>query len=87
MTTVISGYMPTGKMTDISVGASPFTWVNPESVPVTVYISGTVSLMQVNRDGAGFIDCGLLGGNQPLNPGDSIKIAYIIAPSMKYYPS
>lgn len=69
----------------ITVGGSPFTWTNPEAVRVAVIVSvGTVTAIDCNHDGLGFITMGLLGGWFPLNPGSQIKVTYALAPTMKY---
>jgi hypothetical protein len=79
--------VPYGAIATISVGASPFTWTNPESVPVMVYVSvGTVTDISVIPDGVTVLATGLLGGQYHLNPGQAIKVTYAVAPTMKYLP-
>lgn len=82
--------MSYGTTASISPSGSPFTWVNNESVPVAVYIAvGTVTDISIAPDLSApstFISCGLLGGQFCLNPGQSIKVTYLLAPTMKYHP-
>jgi len=77
-----------GPVTTISIGASPFTFTNPESVSVIVFISaGTVTdITFVHQDAVTTIAGGLLGGQYHLNPGCGIKVTYAVAPTMKYTP-
>lgn len=87
METVTINGTPYGAIATITVGASPFTWANPESVPVMVYVSlGTVTDISVVPDGITSLATGLLGGQYHLNPGQSIKVTYVVAPTMKYLP-
>lgn len=77
-----------GPVSTISVGASPFTFTNPESVPVMVFVSvGTVTdISYVHQDAVTTIAAGLLGGSFHLNPGCGVKVTYAVAPTMKYTP-
>lgn len=87
MTVSVKDYhVVSGDVITVSVGGSPFTFTNPEAVPVKVYVNGTVTVMQVSHNNSAFIDIGLLGAPIDLNPGDQIKISYLILPSVKYYP-
>lgn len=80
-----SGNTYSGPVTDITVGGSPFTWVNPETMRVAVYVTGgTLSLMEVSADGSSWLTCGLATSPHFLNPGWSIKVSYLLAPTMKY---
>ena len=87
-TAVING-MARGPVATITVGASPFTWGNPESVPVMVFISaGTVTGIEFSPDnGANLMLTGLLGGAFRLNPWDTLRVTYVLAPTMKYTPN
>lgn len=89
METSVTNGMAKGPVSTISVGASPFTWGNPESVPVQVFISGgTVTSIEFSPDnGANLMLIGLLGGAFRLNPWDTLKVTYILAPTMKYSPN
>lgn len=87
METVIVNGVPQGPVASISVGASPFSWTNPESVRVIVMISGgTLGLIQLSPDGTTFADVGTLCGMYPLNPGWRLKVTYSLAPTMTYTP-
>ena len=89
METVTTNFWSKGPIAAITVTASPFTWTNTESVPVMVAISiGTVTSIDLSPDnGVTWITAGLLGGPHRLNPGDQVKVTYVVAPTMKYTPN
>ena len=69
----------------ITVGPSPFTFSNP--FPGNVSVSaGTVSLIELSRDGTNFFSIGVLGGLTFLCPGDVLRVTYAIAPTMTFFP-
>lgn len=87
MDIVTSNGMAYGPTTTITPTGSPFTWVNTEATRVMVYVSaGTVTDVSCAPDALNFIAAGLLGGQYGLNPGQAIKVVYLIAPTMKYHP-
>jgi hypothetical protein len=47
---------------------------------------GTISLVEFSRDQVTWDNCGLLGGQFRLNPADSLRITYLIAPTLVAYP-
>lgn len=76
-----------GPAVTVSVGASPFTFTNTENVPINVMVSGgTVTTISLSADGSTFTAMGLLGGQYHLNPGHSLQVNYILAPTMVYLP-
>lgn len=78
-----------GPVQSISVGASPFTWTNPEACQVMVFLSGgTLSTVSLSPDGGvTWADMGLSCNHYPLNPGGQIKVTYLVIPgSMSYTP-
>lgn len=79
-----SGLQPSA----IVVGASPFTYTNALAVPADVMISGgTVLTISIQRaTGGGFILAGLLAGQYHTQPGDQIRITYVVAPTMTLMP-
>lgn len=71
----------------ISVNGSPFIFQNNESIPIEVFISvGTVTTIEFSRDGITFDLIGLLAGQFRLNPGDRLRVTYVVLPTMVYYP-
>lgn len=85
-TTTVNG-CSYGPPTTVSVGASPFTFTNTESVPVLLTVSGgTVTNLSMSSTLLGVISLGLLGGSWHLNPGHSLVITYIVAPTVTYWP-
>lgn len=69
----------------ITVGASPFSFMNPN--PGNVNVSGgTVSLIEISRDGLAFFTTGLLGGLFFLCPSDWIRVTYTLTPTMTWFP-
>lgn len=70
-----------------TVGGSPWTFVNPENVPILATVSGgTVLSISMASDLLGLINLGLLGGSWHLNPGQSLVITYVLAPTLTYWP-
>src|SRR5437899_10476747 len=66
----------------LTVGASPYVVQNPLNTPGEVFISGgTVTTIEFSRDQATWEVCGLLGGQFRLNPGDSLRVTYVVARS------
>lgn len=83
----MSGNTFAGPVTDITVVASPFTWANPEMNRVAVYLAGgTLSLVEILPNGGAALSVGLGTSPQFLNPGWSIKVTYVVPPTMKYTP-
>lgn len=74
--------------TVVQVGGSPFILTNSSSVPTGYFISGgVVTQIEFSRDQAMWDSCGLLGGQFRLNPGDSLRVTYVIAPpTITAYP-
>ena len=71
----------------ITVSASPFVFVNSGTSPVSVLVSGgTVSLLEFSRDGTTFYPVGLLAGVVPLDPNDSLRATYMVAPTLTLIP-
>jgi hypothetical protein len=74
----------------ITVGASPFSFVNHTSGKLEVMISGgTVSLIQHTRQGAnGPITSatGMTSGTVLASSGDTITVTYSVAPTMAAIP-
>lgn len=71
----------------VSVGASPFVLTNTTGVRMDFLISlGTISLVGFSRDQSIWDNCGLLGGQFRLNPADSLRITYLVAPTIIAYP-
>ena len=88
METVVVNGVAYGPTATITVGASPFSWTNPESVRVIVMLTGgTLSLVQLASpvDGT-LVDVGMSCGHYTLNPGWRIRVTYIVAPTMTYTP-
>ena len=80
--------MVVGPLASVTVTASPFTFTNSEAVRVCVAVSGgTVTSIDKSVDGStSFFGLGLLGGEYHLNPGHSLKVTYVVAPTMNYHP-
>jgi hypothetical protein len=67
--------------------ASPWNLINPLNTPAEVFIAaGTVTLIEFSRDQTNWDLVGLLGGQYRLNPGDALRITYIVAPTVVAYP-
>lgn len=85
-TTTVNG-CSYGATQTVSVGGSPFTFTNPEAVPIWLTVSGgTVTNLSMSSNLIGLINLGLLGGSWHMNPGHSIVITYVLAPTVQYWP-
>ena len=69
----------------ITIGASPFNFVNTYPTPIMVSINGgSVSQIEIfNGQGSGMIT-GLTNGAFQLAPGNSVSVTYSAAPAMNY---
>lgn len=65
---------------------SPFTLTNPQACRIQVLVSGgTVTAISASSDLIGLMSLGILGGTFLLNPGYSLVITYLVAPTLKYW--
>lgn len=72
---------------NITVGASPFTYQNTTAYPADVIVSGgTVTLSEFTRDNATFYDTGSYYGMFTLSPNDRLRVTYTAAPTMTFVP-
>lgn len=72
-----------------TAGASPYTYTNGSKIPERVIITaGTISLVEVQCDGANFDAVSLLtGGWFLLNPGEAIRITWaVVTPLLSICP-
>ena len=69
----------------ITVTASPFTY-EATRPGVVVVGGGTVSLVEMGRAGT-FTGAGLIGGLVPVWVSDSVRVTYVVAPTMTFIPS
>ena len=72
----------------ISVGSSPFNYQNASSTydESVIVKGGTVSKIEFSRDNSTFYDVGVTAGMFTLNPADSLKVSYSVAPTMTSIP-
>lgn len=74
------------EMTTVTPSGSPFTITNPQQCRIQVQVSGgTVTAISLASDLIGLVNLGLLGGTFLLNPGHSLTVTYLIAPSIRYW--
>ena len=66
----------------VSPTGSPMTWTAPSAGALAV-AGGTVSLIEVGRAGM-FVLAGLISGMVPVSAGDSVRLTYVVAPTMKF---
>jgi len=79
------GRNPTNTVASQVVGASPYTYTNAGDFDVDVLLSGgTVSSIEFSRDGISFLPVG--AGMIRLNPGDAVRVAYTLAPTLILIP-
>jgi hypothetical protein len=82
---VSPGWQAPGGSSSVVVGNSPFAFQS--TVPGNIAVnSGTVSLIEISRDGLNFFATGLLGGMFFLCPGDFIRVTYAVASTMTWFP-
>jgi len=69
----------------ITPDASPYVFENsfPGSLIVT---GGTVTMVEISRDGSTFYNLSMLAGEFFLCPGDQLRITYILAPTIVWFP-
>lgn len=71
----------------ISPGASPYEHQNLDGYPEQVSVSGgTVTAIDISKDGSSYTASGLTSGIFQLENGDKLKVTYSVAPTMKKYP-
>jgi len=71
----------------VTLGSSPCTLTNRCSTRASVVVSlGTGIAIDLSPDGATFDSSGLLGGQYILAPGGSVKITYVVAPTVSFWP-
>jgi D-serine deaminase-like pyridoxal phosphate-dependent protein len=74
----------TRTVSTVTVGTSPWTYVNNDGVGEDILVSGgTVSAVQISVDGGvTFISAGYTSGKFSLLPGDQLQITYTAAPTV-----
>lgn len=76
-----------GARTTVSPSASPFNYRNQSNQRQAIVVSGgTVTLIEVSRDGVAFDPVGTIAGNCVLNPQDRLRVTYVLAPTVAIYP-
>lgn len=88
-TTIVNG-MAYGPIQSVAVGASPFTWINPEQTPVMVMLAGKASgSIELSVDNAAsWTDTGIVQGAFRLNPQQGLRVTYSgQPPAMNYTPN
>jgi len=76
---------PTGPIAPIAVTASPFTYTATQGGSVLIQ-GGTVSLVQISRDGTTNFATGATQGPFPVSQGDLLIVNYTVAPNMTFIP-
>jgi hypothetical protein len=76
---------PTGLPSSITVGPSPFNYSAPSGGTVLIQ-GGTVSLVQISRDGVSNYTTGQTQGAIPVSFQDTLIITYSVAPTMTFVP-
>lgn len=76
---------PTGNVSVVVVGASPFTYAAPFGGTL-ILSGGTVSQVKYSRDGASFYVTGQTQGMFPVSQGDQLVISYSVPPTTTFVP-
>lgn len=72
---------------NVTPGASPYNYQLSNYQHANMLVSGgTVSLIQISRDGTTYFTIGLTSGQFDLCENDFIKITYSVAPTMTLFP-
>jgi hypothetical protein len=73
---------------NIAVGASAFVYQNTGLNPENVLVSGgTVTTIELSRDGSTFFVVGIIAGQFHLAQGDKLRVTYAVAPTMTRMPT
>jgi len=71
----------------VTVGASPYTYTNPNTYPVDLLVTGgTVTSVFFSRDGVTSYDTGGAGRMFGLSSGDQAIITYTVLPTVTAIP-
>lgn len=70
---------PTGAISVVTVGSTPFTYTAPMGGTLIVN-GGTTTQIKFSRDGANFYITGLTAGMFPLSQGDQLVVTYSVGP-------
>ena len=80
------GRNPQNSVSSIAPGPSPYTYQNTGDFTVDAIVTGgTVSAVEFSRDGTTFFAASA-GTQISLNPGDSLRVTYAVAPSITLIP-
>ncbi len=78
---------PYASRTNITVGASPFTWENTTGQYVEVIMqTGTVTQVRILRTTDNWLNPTAIPGKHLLAPSDQIEVSYSSVPGMSYLP-
>ena len=73
--------------TNVTPGASPYTYQNTSGRPGDMIVSGgAVSAVAFSRDNATFYSVGIVSGIFPLSAYDFLRVTYTVAPTMTFIP-
>jgi hypothetical protein len=76
-----------GAVSGITLTGSPFVWQNTGAAVATVIIfGGTVTLIELSRDGSTWYTSGLILGTFRVAPSDRLRVTYAVAPTMTLFP-
>ena len=71
----------------VTPGASPYVYQLSNYQHANMLVTGgTVSLIQISRDGTTYFSLGLTSGQFDLCENDYIKVTYSVAPTMSLFP-
>lgn len=82
-------YTAYGDAEAITVGASPFVWTNTNSFSTMVtFKGGTLSVIEYHQWmwAAGTYEDLVLATTVYLRPNDSVRVTYLVAPTMRWFP-
>lgn len=81
-----TNYITKSETQTVPMTGSPFVFTNPQSVRCILWITGgTVTAVSRSSDLLGVLNLGILGGEFLVNPGDSVTITYLLAPTVRYW--
>lgn len=73
----------------ITVGASPFSWTNTNAFStLIIFKGGTLSLIEYHQWmwGPSTYEDMVLATTVYLRPNDTVRVTYLVAPTMRWFP-
>jgi hypothetical protein len=76
---------PTGNISALIPGVSPYSYQATQGGSVVIS-GGTVSIVELSRDGVAYYATGQTSGMFPVSMGDVLRVTYTVVPTMTFVP-